>query len=95
LARFIPWLASIAITAIYLFEIKLGWADLNWNSNELLIKSILAHLYDWVFFAFFFFFSLLGVRDLVQSKHALLRNYPVIGHIRFFLKISALRFANT
>jgi glutamate synthase domain-containing protein 2 len=27
-----------------------------------------------------------GVHDLQQSKHAILRNYPVIGHIRFLLE---------
>lgn len=86
LARFIPWLASIAITAIYLFEINLGWAELDWRSTELLLKTFLAHLYDWILFAFFLFLSLLGIRDLIQSKHALLRNYPVIGHIRFLFE---------
>jgi len=30
--------------------------------------------------------SLLGLRDLVQTRHALLRNYPVIGHLRFLLE---------
>ena len=28
----------------------------------------------------------LGVYDLQQSRHAILRNYPVIGHIRFMLE---------
>ncbi|MBY0411591.1 MAG: FMN-binding glutamate synthase family protein [Burkholderiaceae bacterium] len=28
----------------------------------------------------------LGVHDLQQSRHAVLRNYPVIGHIRFMLE---------
>lgn len=27
-----------------------------------------------------------GVRDLVQSRHAILRNYPIIGHLRFALE---------
>ena len=29
---------------------------------------------------------LLGVRDLLQVRHAVLRNYPVIGHLRFLLE---------
>jgi glutamate synthase domain-containing protein 2 len=29
---------------------------------------------------------LLGLRDLHQTRHAVLRNYPVIGHIRFLLE---------
>jgi glutamate synthase domain-containing protein 2 len=27
-----------------------------------------------------------GVHDLIQSRHAILRNYPLIGHIRFILE---------
>ncbi len=27
-----------------------------------------------------------GVHDLVQKQHAVLRNYPVIGHIRFLME---------
>jgi hypothetical protein len=29
---------------------------------------------------------LLGVRDLRQYKHSILRNYPVVGHLRFLLE---------
>jgi glutamate synthase domain-containing protein 2 len=28
----------------------------------------------------------LGVRDMLQPRHAVLRNYPVIGHLRFLLE---------
>ncbi|WPB57245.1 FMN-binding glutamate synthase family protein [Xylophilus sp. GOD-11R] len=30
--------------------------------------------------------SVVGLRDLVQTQHAILRNYPVIGHLRFALE---------
>jgi glutamate synthase domain-containing protein 2 len=30
--------------------------------------------------------TILGVRDLTQTRHALLRNYPIAGHIRFLLE---------
>ena len=30
---------------------------------------------------------LLGARDLVQSKHAIQRNYPILGHIRWFVEL--------
>ena len=30
--------------------------------------------------------SLLGFRDLFQSRHAILRNYPIIGHMRYLLE---------
>ncbi|HSC62011.1 MAG TPA: FMN-binding glutamate synthase family protein [Caldimonas sp.] len=28
----------------------------------------------------------IGVRDVMQARHAILRNYPVIGHLRFLLE---------
>lgn len=31
-------------------------------------------------------FVLLGIRDRFQHKHAILRNYPIIGHMRFILE---------
>lgn len=34
----------------------------------------------------FAFFFLLGLRDLIQTKHAILRNYPIAAHIRFILE---------
>ncbi|HWG28708.1 MAG TPA: hypothetical protein VG296_31635 [Actinospica sp.] len=30
--------------------------------------------------------SLLGVRDYLQREHAILRSYPVLGHLRFLLE---------
>jgi glutamate synthase domain-containing protein 2 len=36
--------------------------------------------------AIFGFFSLLGLRDLFQTKHAILRNYPIAAHVRFLLE---------
>ena len=34
----------------------------------------------------FGYFALLGVRDLFQTKHAILRNYPLAAHARFALE---------
>ena len=30
--------------------------------------------------------ALLGTHDLLQTRHSLLRNYPIVGHIRFVLE---------
>ncbi len=32
------------------------------------------------------FLAVVGVRDLLQTKHAILRNYPVAAHLRFLLE---------
>ena len=37
-------------------------------------------------FVIFLLLSLLGVRDMIQKRHAVLRNYPIIGHMRFLLE---------
>src|SRR4029079_9247845 len=34
----------------------------------------------------FFVLAAIGVRDLVQKRHSVLRNYPLIGHLRFLLE---------
>ena len=30
--------------------------------------------------------ALVGVRDLLQTRHSILRNYPIIGHLRFMME---------
>ena len=30
--------------------------------------------------------TILGIRDMTQTRHAILRNYPISGHIRFLLE---------
>lgn len=40
----------------------------------------------WSALALFAAFTLLGFRDLFQSQHAILRNYPIAAHLRFILE---------
>lgn len=37
-------------------------------------------------FLFFALLTLLGVYDLIQTRHSILRNYPVLGHMRFIFE---------
>jgi glutamate synthase domain-containing protein 2 len=48
--------------------------------------SIVAFKVGWLWGLVFIGLSVLGFRDLRQSRHAILRNYPVIGHARFLLE---------
>lgn len=48
--------------------------------------SIVAFGVGWLWGLLFVGLSALGFRDLRQSRHAILRNYPVIGHARFLLE---------
>src|SRR4051812_38342245 len=43
---------------------------------------------DWMAVAAtaFLVLSLVGIRDVLQTHHAILRNYPVIGHMRFLFE---------
>ncbi|HVK32002.1 MAG TPA: FMN-binding glutamate synthase family protein [Burkholderiaceae bacterium] len=59
------------------------------------LSAVLALLmgFCWVAFGFgggwallFLFLTGLGLRDTRQSRHSVLRNYPVIGHVRFLLE---------
>ncbi len=36
--------------------------------------------------AFVAVLSVVGIHDLVQTRHSILRNYPVIGHFRFMFE---------
>ena len=40
----------------------------------------------WLWALVFGSLVVIGLRDLVQTHHAILRNYPIIGHLRFFLE---------
>ena len=40
----------------------------------------------WPFAVAFGLLTLVGVRDLVQTRHAINRNYPVIGHFRYLIE---------
>ena len=40
----------------------------------------------WVIGALIVALIVLAIHDLVQKKHAILRNYPVVGHLRFLLE---------
>ena len=44
-----------------------------------------AHSGAWLALTFLVLFGL-GCRDLLQTRHSILRNYPVIGHLRFMLE---------
>ena len=36
--------------------------------------------------AFFGFFTFVGIRDITQRRHAILRNYPILGNLRWILE---------
>jgi glutamate synthase domain-containing protein 2 len=69
-ARFIAYTLVLLITVTLLFEF-LFW----WSSFYLAIPL-----------ALFAALSAIGTIDLFQTRHAVLRNYPLTAHIRFILE---------
>jgi len=58
-------------------------------AGALFAVSLLGWLLGWMHGLIAIVFGLLcllGVRDLMQEHHAVLRNYPIIGHFRFMLE---------
>ena len=43
-------------------------------------------LLHWSFTFVFVLIAAVGIHDLLQSRHAILRNYPIIGHFRFMFE---------
>ena len=41
---------------------------------------------SWHFLLIFSFLTMVGIHDCLQTKHAILRNYPILGHMRFLLE---------
>jgi len=56
----------------------------------LAIASILAlpwAPWTWAPAIVFTVLALVGIHDLMQTRHAILRNYPILGHIRYFFEL--------
>ena len=68
--RFVPFVLSILLSAIFAVALALD-PDSAWL---------------WAGFAVAFFFLAVGVHDLQQTHHSVLRNYPIAAHLRFILE---------
>ncbi len=86
LARFIPWLGCVMMTFFYLLEFKFALPPLDLSSGQAFIQSFLREPSAWLLFSTFLSLSLLGLHDVLQGRHAILRNYPVTGHLRFLFE---------
>lgn len=53
------------------------------------VLSLIGVIFSWWFllpFGLFAYLTGLGVYDVIQNRHSILRNYPVIGHMRFLFE---------
>ncbi|MHA3978519.1 FMN-binding glutamate synthase family protein [Halovulum sp. GXIMD14794] len=51
-----------------------------------LVMGLAVDSWFFLFFAVFGGLTALGISDLIQEKHSILRNYPVVGHLRFLFE---------
>ena len=66
---------AICLVLLALWALLL-WLDPNaWHPLETMVLVVLALL------------CLVGLHDILQRQHAILRNYPVIGHIRWMAEL--------
>lgn len=70
MTRFFPWQASIGLSIYFAYLLLEGQSSFK----------------IWFALITFAALSLVGALDQIQTKHAILRNYPVIGHLRFWLE---------
>src|ERR1700761_6825252 len=68
--RFIVYTGVLLVTALLLYEVLIGF-----TSPIVEIPLVV-----------FLTLSIVGTVDLFQSRHAVLRNYPLSAHIRFILE---------
>ncbi len=68
--RFIVYTAVLLITVLLLYELLIGFA------TPIVEVPLVV----------FLTLSIIGTVDLLQSRHAVLRNYPLAAHIRFILE---------
>ena len=70
--RYMPFLGCIIGTLFSFTALELN--DNPWESRA------------WRFFFLFGALTLVGIYDIMQTRMSILRNYPVIGHLRFMLE---------
>lgn len=86
-ARYIPWLLCVAL---FLLNIWAVWSCdglcADPSSSGKGMDMLIQYVVTWGGTVLFGALSLLGVYDMVQTQHAITRNYPVIGHLRFLFE---------
>ena len=70
-SRYWPFTAAILLTALSLIA---AYALPDWRALFYLLIAVFGTL------------GLIGLHDLLQTSHSILRNYPIIGHLRFIFE---------
>ena len=73
-------------SALRLYPVRYSFLLFCFIAFALSLASLMAHRMGLLPALVFGTLVLVGLRDLQQSRHAVLRNYPVIGHLRFLFE---------
>src|SRR5690242_18152839 len=76
-------------TLFLMFELRFVPFVLSILSSAILAVALALHptfVWLWIGFGIAFSFFAVGVHDLVQTHHSVLRNYPIAAHLRFILE---------
>ncbi|MCA9395682.1 MAG: FMN-binding glutamate synthase family protein [Candidatus Omnitrophica bacterium] len=68
------------------------WPIIHLSVFILISTLIMVCMINWMFYtviAVILFLFAVGIHDLTQKKHTILRNFPVIGHLRYLLETIA------
>src|SRR3954467_803201 len=68
--RFLPFVATVLLNLVLALALALHPTS----------------LWLWIGFGVAFSFLAVGLHDLTQKRHAVLRNYPIAAHLRFILE---------
>ena len=77
-SRYSVWFICLFIS------IYLTWINLFYESH--FIYYFFSDTFLNVLWVITILLSFVGIYDIIQSKHAILRNYPIMGHFRFFFE---------
>ena len=73
---FTPMEVAAVILAVLLSRLVAEDGESNWLEGAMLLMI-------YAILGVAFFFLAVGLRDLTQKRHAVLRNYPIAAHLRF------------
>lgn len=69
-----------------LFPIRLATYAICITGTVISGITLLLGLSHWAFFLIFASLTTVGIYDRLQRKHSILRNYPILGHLRFLFE---------
>ena len=81
IVRYLVWLIAILYTIINLAA---------WSYSQNVLNLFIADSLQNTLTLIAAILSVVGLYDVIQKKHTLLRTYPVIGHLRYIFELGSV-----